>query len=62
MTSLQGKYRFTLDVTDHGKMKEEWDPSDWFTMVKSVGLKLEPRKGRVKFVVIDHLNTEPTPN
>ena len=71
-TGLQGNYLFNLDwsymmqdgsnwVRDRdGKSKP--DPSVLIKVVKTAGLALEPRKLPIKFLVIDHVDKEPTPN
>ena len=72
LTGLQGNYSFNLDwsymmqdgsnwVRDRdGKSKP--DPSLLIKVVKTAGLALEPRRLPIKFLVIDHVDKEPTPN
>jgi uncharacterized protein (TIGR03435 family) len=66
-TGIQGLYKFDVDwskeiqdsMQDYGR---SGNPAIARERVKSLGLKLEPRKEPLKVMVVDHVNKEPTPN
>ena len=47
-----------------GKADEASDPgaSSIFRSVQDMGLKLDPRKGPIELIVVDHLEKTPTEN
>lgn len=67
-TGLKGNYAFNMDWSDLAKDGANWltsatmEPAIYISVVKTIGLKLEPRKVPIKFLVVDHANKEPTPN
>lgn len=67
-TGLVGKYRIDLDWSEELKnagpvaSPRGLDPSVIAVALKKVGLNLEPRRAPVKFLVVDHVNKEATPN
>ena len=69
-TGITDRYSFDLDWTQgiQAAMRagETHSPRPDLTVVlaavKRLGLRLEPRRAPVKFLVIDHVNKEPTPN
>jgi uncharacterized protein (TIGR03435 family) len=72
LTGLQGKYSFDLDwkyayddpanITPLANGGGQLDPIYIIKALKSVGLKLEPRKMPMKYLIVDSVNKEPTPN
>jgi uncharacterized protein (TIGR03435 family) len=61
MTGIPGGFRLSVDESP-AKTGKAWNAEEWFWIVRTLGLKLEPRKAPVRFLVIDHLNMQPTPN
>jgi uncharacterized protein (TIGR03435 family) len=64
-TGLTGKYEFTLNFSKPGAAaaSDADTPPDVFSAVQSqLGLKLEPKKGTVQLMVIDHIEKKPTEN
>ncbi len=60
-TGLTGKYEFTLNFSKPGTAAT--DVPDIFSAVQSqLGMKLEPKKGTVQLMVIDHIEKKPTEN
>ena len=48
---------------DANKMVEATDPgASIFESVQKLGLKLEPKKGQLETIVVDHLEKTPTDN
>jgi uncharacterized protein (TIGR03435 family) len=78
MTGLKGRYQGVLDIPTVrvGEILEQAraagaDPNadlaiaiqnTWQTALQKVGLRLEPRKGPVDTLVVDHLEQAPTEN
>lgn len=77
-TGLNGRYRVDLeipavsvfDIVDHARTSGS-DPNAelaaamqnaWQAALQKVGLHLDPRKGPVETLVVDHLDKTPTPN
>jgi uncharacterized protein (TIGR03435 family) len=70
-TRLNGKYDFTLEWepddappvagNDNGLAQDSVAPSLFTALQEQLGLKLEPRKGPIRVMVIDHVEP-PTPN
>lgn len=66
-TSLKGAFDFTLKLADnnadlHNVLEGRGEPSySLFTLLQQVGLKLEPQKGPVEILIIDHAE-KPTEN
>jgi uncharacterized protein (TIGR03435 family) len=66
-TSLKGAFDFTLKLADnnadlHNALEGHGEPSySLFTLLQQVGLKLEPQKGPVEILIIDHAE-KPTEN
>ena len=56
-TGLMGKYDFTLEWTPStsGAASEDGGPSIFTALQEQLGLKLEPAKGQVEVLVIDHI-------
>jgi uncharacterized protein (TIGR03435 family) len=72
-TGLTAKYNFTLNFSMEGldlgsgripvSPGDVEPPPDIFTALQSqLGLKLEPKKGPVDLIVIDHIEKTPTGN
>ena len=56
MTGIEGLYDITLDWTpDNGPRGVDGGPSILTAVQEQWGLKLEPRKAPVEFIVIDHI-------
>jgi len=64
LTGIKGNYKFDLDWSAElqGENGPKVDPSVFFRLVKTLGLKLDPRKVPIKFLVVDDVSKEPTPN
>jgi uncharacterized protein (TIGR03435 family) len=72
MTGLSGNYEFNLTFTPEDKMFASADntstapddrpPSIFTALQEQLGLKLEPRKFPIQFVVVDHVERVPTEN
>ena len=65
LTRLEGSYAFNLDWTDqleYGIDRSRPDASLLMKEVKSIGLALEPRKMPFQFLIVDHVDKEPTGN
>lgn len=69
LTGLEGTYSFNLDWKEENA--EDWvqgprgmmhDPQTIFRVVKRIGLKMEARRSAMKFLIVDHVNRDPTPN
>ena len=61
-TGLTDKYSFTLKWTpDDTPQSEASGPSLFTAIQEQLGLKLEPQKGPVDAIVIDHIEM-PSPN
>jgi uncharacterized protein (TIGR03435 family) len=64
-TGLKWKYEFALTwATDNGSQQPSDDagPTIFNALQEQLGLKLEPKKGQVDFLVVDHLEKMPTEN
>jgi uncharacterized protein (TIGR03435 family) len=62
-TGLDGIYSFELYFTPEGANSgESPEPSIFGAVEQQLGLKLEARKGRIEFLVIDHIEKTPTEN
>jgi uncharacterized protein (TIGR03435 family) len=63
-TGLTGKYDFILDWTpDQGSQALDIPgPSLFAALQEQLGLKLEPTKGPVEMLIIDHAEKTPTEN
>jgi uncharacterized protein (TIGR03435 family) len=64
-TGLAGRFSFDLDWSGElgNSMRSGLpDLSVVYAGVKTLGLKLEPRKAALKFLLIDSISKEPTPN
>jgi uncharacterized protein (TIGR03435 family) len=66
-TGIPGSFQFDLDWTREtiASMRDfggRGDPAIALRGVKPLGLRLEPRKEPLKFLIIDHVNKEPTAN
>ncbi|MGA3188162.1 MAG: TIGR03435 family protein [Bryobacteraceae bacterium] len=71
-TGLPGRYAFDLDwkyayddpanITPLANGGGRLDPIFIIKALKAIGLKLEPRKTAMKYLVVDSVNKEPTPN
>jgi uncharacterized protein (TIGR03435 family) len=60
-TSLSGRYDWTLHWTpwqdlSSGELSDSKGPSMSTALQEQLGLKLEPAKGKVEVVVIDHID------
>jgi uncharacterized protein (TIGR03435 family) len=60
LTSLDGNYSFVLYFTPEGGDSPE--PFLFAALQEQLGLKLEPRKGPVELLIIDHIERVPTEN
>ncbi len=60
-TGLNGKYDITLSWVE-GAGPDSPGPTLFQALQEQLGLKLEPKKGMVDIVVIDHLEKTPTEN
>lgn len=60
-TGLEGGYDFTLDYAPDGADPSDTRPSIFTALEEQLGLKLEPARGPVDVIVIDHIE-RPTPN
>jgi uncharacterized protein (TIGR03435 family) len=54
-TGLRGRYDFVLDWAPDEKDQRDTRPSIFTAVIEQLGLRLEPAKGLVKSVVIDHV-------
>jgi uncharacterized protein (TIGR03435 family) len=64
-TNLKGVYAIRLDISMEEMMQSDQagDPETVFlNAVEKLGLKLEPQKGAVEMLVIDHIERTPTEN
>jgi uncharacterized protein (TIGR03435 family) len=60
-TGLDGYYEFTLEWTPPGREADAASgPSLFAALEEQLGLKLEPGKGPVEVLVIDHIERVPT--
>jgi uncharacterized protein (TIGR03435 family) len=60
-TNLSGRYDWTLHWTpwqnlSSGELSESKGPSLFTALQEQLGLKLEPTRGKVEVVVIDHID------
>lgn len=60
-TGLEGGYDFTLDYAPDGADPSDTRPSIFTALEEQLGLKLEPARGPVDVIVIDHIE-RPTAN
>jgi uncharacterized protein (TIGR03435 family) len=60
-TGLQGGYDFTLDYAPDGADASDTRPSIFTALEEQLGLKLEPARGPVDVIVVDHIE-RPTAN
>jgi len=60
-TGLDGGYDFTLDYAPDGADASDTRPSIFTALEEQLGLKLEPARGSVDVIVVDHIE-RPTPN
>jgi uncharacterized protein (TIGR03435 family) len=65
-TGLKGKYDFTLrwiwQDAGPSTFTEDTGPNIFRALQEQLGLKLEPKKGMVNTLVVDHLEKTPTEN
>ncbi|SPE42448.1 conserved exported hypothetical protein [Candidatus Sulfopaludibacter sp. SbA3] len=66
-TGLTARYDFSLKVADSiadlkRSLAREQDPAVYIASLAVLGLKLEPRKGSIEALVIDHAEKVPTGN
>jgi uncharacterized protein (TIGR03435 family) len=67
-TALDGTFNFTIKLAENNaELKSKFergnpDPSDLSGSLQEIGLKLEPQKGQVEMLVIDHAEKVPTGN
>jgi uncharacterized protein (TIGR03435 family) len=60
-TGLEGGYDFTLDYAPDGADASDTRPSIFTALEEQLGLKLEPARGPVDVIVVDHIE-RPTAN
>ena len=60
-TGLDGGYDFTLDYAPDSADPSDTRPSIFTALEEQLGLKLEPARGSVDVIVVDHIE-RPTPN
>jgi uncharacterized protein (TIGR03435 family) len=60
-TGLDGGYDFTLDYAPDGADPSDTRPSIFTALEEQLGLKLEPARGPVDVIVVDHIE-RPTEN
>jgi uncharacterized protein (TIGR03435 family) len=60
-TGLEGGYDFTLDYAPDGADPSDTRPSIFTAIEEQLGLKLEPARGPVDVIVVDHIE-RPTEN
>ncbi len=60
-TGLEGGYDFTLDYAPDGADPSDTRPSIFTAIEEQLGLKLEPARGPVDVIVVDHIE-RPTAN
>ena len=60
-TGLKGKYEFTLHWVLEGA-RDDSGPTLFGAIQGQLGLKLEPKKGLIDIVVVDHIDKVPTEN
>ena len=60
-TGLEGGYDFTLDFAPDGADPSDTRPSIFTALEEQLGLKLEPARGPVEVIVVDHIE-RPTAN
>ena len=64
-TGLTAKYDFTLNFANEGRGQQpEFDaaPDVRVAVQEQLGLRLEPGKGPVDVIVVDHIEKTPTEN
>jgi uncharacterized protein (TIGR03435 family) len=61
VTGLKGKYEFTLHWVSDGA-SDESGPTLAGAIQGQIGLKLEPKKGLIDIVVVEHIDKVPTEN
>jgi uncharacterized protein (TIGR03435 family) len=54
-TGLEGGYDFTLDYAPDGADASDTRPSIFTALEEQLGLKLEPARGPVDVIVVDHI-------
>ena len=59
-TGLRGRYDFILDWARDEKDLRDTRPSIFTAVIEQLGLRLDPAKGLVKSVVIDHVERPST--
>jgi uncharacterized protein (TIGR03435 family) len=63
MTGLSGNYNFVLYFTPEGPNSADGtDPGIFTALQEQLGLRLEPRRGPLEMLVIDHVEKVPTEN
>jgi len=62
MTGLTGSYQMTLDLPQVGAAKSDVSISSVSGALAKLGLKLEKRKSSIEFLVVDHVERDPTAN
>lgn len=60
-TGISGVYNFDLHYATEGASDSNW-PDFFGAVEEQLGLRLQPEKVKVDTLVIDHADSEPTPN
>jgi uncharacterized protein (TIGR03435 family) len=63
-TGLTGRYDIEIFATPEFKMRDTSEPGDvrFLDAVRKLGLRLVPQNAPVEEIVVDHVDTKPTPN
>ncbi len=65
-TNLKGSYAIRLDISTDEMMQSAHDPGGpqtvFLNAVEKLGLKLEPQKGLIEALVVDHIERMPSEN